>query len=285
MDGTTSLRRTGQKTLGKGFFLTAAILALLAGCDSSPVPYGRENTISLSLDRPQVWALAPAIDLSGQPGVDPLIQADYCFKQLQEIKGLTIIPVNRTVSVYASLGIDRVQTVEQAAIVCDLLGADGLLVPTVTFWEPYTPPKMGGSLQLFPKPGSFVRRSDVDPRELVRQAAPVAGGNTPNLPRGGIFQSVGMYDAADGSVRESLARYMYGRHDPIGPYGEREIVYNSEKYATFVYRRLTESLLDQLFQRVGIAGDSPTSQAVDQKKAGIIEGGAAGPQAFPSNRR
>lgn len=282
MDG--SYRKSVTR-LGKAAALLGALAWVFPGCGSSPIPYGRENTVSLGLDRPQVWALAPAINMSGQAGVDPLLQADRCFKQLQEIKGLVVIPVNRVVEVYAALGLERVQNIEQAAIVCDLLGADGLLVPTVTYWEPYNPPKMGGALQLFPKPGNFVRRADVDPRDLVRQVAPETGSGGTSVPAGGVYQAVGMFDAADGSVRESILKYTHGRADPISPYGTREIFYNSDLYATFVYRRLTEMLLDQIFQRIPSLADGKGTSEQDRKKAGILEGGPAGPQAFPSNRR
>ena len=69
--------------------------------------------------------------------------------------GLTVVPVNRVAEVYASLRIEKVQSAEQAAIVCDLLGCDALVVPTMTAYDPYNPPKMGASLQVFRRPGEY----------------------------------------------------------------------------------------------------------------------------------
>lgn len=261
--------------------------ALATGCNR-PVAYGRENTIRLAVSPgsgPRIWAMAPTTNVSGQPGVDPLLQSDLCYQQLQAIEGLTVVPVDRVAAVYASLGIERVQSPEQAALVCDLLNADALLVPTVTAFEPYTPPKMGASLTLFIKPGAYARPNDTDPRALVRQAAPEPGAGIPptGQPGGsgvaqGVVQSVGMFDAANGTVRESLRRYAYGRQDPVGPYGEKELLVSSDKYSTFVWRRLTEQLLDQLYVRQGTPSGA-------EGKTGILEGGPAGPQPFPSNRR
>jgi len=182
------------------------------------------------------------------------------------------------VTVYAALGVERVQSAEQASLVCDLLGADALLVPTVTAWEPYNPPKMGASLQLFIKSSAFKRRVDVDPRELARMAAPAPGTPLPPMDPAGFVQAVGMFDAADGTVRESLARYSAGRYDPQGPFGAREFYMNSDRYAAFVYRRLTERLFDQLFERGGLTtrpvGTSDNDKTVE-----------SAPKPFPSNRR
>src|SRR5438128_5820529 len=114
--------------------LAAAIAAgpLAAGCrEKPPQAYGRESLLLLPTKRRQIWAVAPAINLSGQGGVDPLLQADLAFEQLQQIGGLTVIPVNRVAQVYVAMGIENVQSPEQAGQVCATLGADGLIVPTI----------------------------------------------------------------------------------------------------------------------------------------------------------
>jgi len=132
-----------------------ATLAVVGGCSQHVPQYGTERQLTLWTARRQVWAIAPAVNLSGQNNVDPLLQADLVYEQLQAVRGLTVIPVNRVAQVYASLKLEKVDTAEQAAVVCDLLGCDGLIVPTVTDFDPYSPPKFGGSLQLFGKPRGF----------------------------------------------------------------------------------------------------------------------------------
>ena len=270
----------------------AVILSLLAGCASSPQPYGRESKVSVSSSKHLVWAVAPTVNLSGQSGVDPLLQSDLVYQQLQQVAGLTAIPVDRVATVYAAVGLERVQSPEQAAIICDLLGADALLVPTVTAWEPYNPPKMGASLSLFTRPGTFVRQSDIDPRELVRRASPPPGSALPPSGRDGYFQAVGMFDAADGSVREALQRHAYGRTDPAGPWGAKEFLVSSDRYASFVYRQLTKGLLDQLYRKIpgeaelaAAATDVPGGAKNSNKSSIYPDGGPSGPQPFPSNRR
>jgi len=219
-------------------FIVAGIL--LTGCSEHDKHYGSEEQLGLPGVKRQTWAVAPTLDLSGQ-NVDPLLQSDIVFGQLQQVHGLTVIPVNRVVEVYASLKIAQIQSEEQAAVVCDLLGCDALLVPTVTLYDPYDPPKLGASLQLFQKSGSFTRAEQVDPRELARQAAPELN---QSLPANGKFlQVVGMFDAANGSTRDSLWLYTEGRNDPKGPLGPKEYLVSMDRYCGFAYSALIKDLL------------------------------------------
>lgn len=217
------------------------LLALMAGCVERQVPYGTEQTLQLPGNRPQVWAVAPALNLSGQPAVDPLLQSDLVFQQLQQVRGLTVIPVNRVVEVYAALRITQVQSEEQAALVCEALGCDGLIVPTITIYDPFNPPKLGASLQLLRPHSQRFFRTGVDPRELARSATPKVGEPLP--PEVTFAQSVVMYDAANGSVREELERYAQGRHEPQGPLGVKEYFVNMDRYCGFVYHSLISRLL------------------------------------------
>jgi hypothetical protein len=220
-------------------------VALSGACAPKGPDYGREFVQSLPPHRREVWAVAPAINLSGQREVDPLLQADLLYQQVQQVRGLTVVPVNRVVEVYAGLGIEQVQSAEQASLVCDLLGCDALLVPTVTAFDPYTPPKLGASLHLFGKPGNYARPANVDPRELVRRAAPPRDESMPAPRDVDFLQAVGMYDAANGTTRDALLAYASGRHDPAGPMGPKEYLASMDRYCGFVYAELAADLLKQ----------------------------------------
>jgi hypothetical protein len=221
----------------------AVALCLLAiGCAKPEPVYGREQVKSLTTKRRQVWAVAPVINLSGEKGVDAFLQADLVFQQLQQVQGVTAVPVNRVAEVYATLRIDRVASPEQAALVCDLLHCDGLIVPTVTIYDTYNPPKLGAAMQLFVKPGMFTKPPNVDPRELAKSAAPR---NVDPMPTasGDVIQAVGLFDAANGTVRDRLHIYAAGRNDPVGPMGEKEYYMNMDRYCGFAYSELIEQLI------------------------------------------
>jgi len=217
------------------------LAAVLSGCVEKQPPYGTEATIRLRGAEGQVWAVAPAVNLSGEQSIDPLLQADLVYQQLQQVRGLTVIPVNRVVEVYVALGIDSVQSQEKAAIVCDVLGADALLIPSVTIYDPFNPPKLGAALQLFGPQARPVRQTTVSPRELARSAAPAI--DQPMPVQVEFVQAVGIYDAANGSVRTALEAYARGRYEPAGPLGLKEYYVNMDRYCGFVYHELIRDLL------------------------------------------
>ena len=88
------------------------------------------------------------------------MQSDLVYQEMQKVHGLTVIPVDRVVEVYVSLKIDKIQFERQAYDICKALGCDGLVVPTVTAYDPYDPPKFGASLQLFTRPGTFNKAAE-----------------------------------------------------------------------------------------------------------------------------
>ena len=229
-----------------GYGTVVALAVTLAGCTPPPPPYGAEQQMFLPGNQRQTWAIAPAVNLSGQKAVDPILQADLVYQQMQQVHGLTVIPVNRVVEVYAGLHIDKVQSPGQAALVCDALGCDALVVPTITAYDPYEPPKLGAALQLLAKPSGFVRPRNVDVRELSRQAAPADDAALPPAVENHFLQAVGMYDAANGSVRDAVNDYARGRCDPAGPLGNREYLTCMDKFCGFAYASLTGNLLRQI---------------------------------------
>jgi hypothetical protein len=233
--------------LTRGSILLVLALLATASCqEKKPPPYGAERQVSWSGNKRQVWAIAPAVNLSGVKEVDPLLQADLLYEQLQQVNGITVVPVNRVAEVYASLRIEKVESEEQAAIVCELLGCDGLIVPTVTAFDPYNPPKVGAALQLFMPHGPIVRQASVDVRELARSAAPGPNDSMPPPSQNNFVQVVGMFDAANGSVRQAVLDYAAGRHDPIGPLASKEYFVSMDRYCGFVYSSLITELIDEV---------------------------------------
>lgn len=218
-----------------------------AGCGPESKPYGTEAQVFLPGKQRQVWAVAPAVNLSGQQ-VDPLIQADDLFQQLQQVHGLTVIPVNRTAEVFAALHLSKIESPEQAALVCEQLGCDALVVPTVTIYDPYDPPKLGAALNLFRK-DKTTAPPNVDVHELSREATPPPTAVLPAPQQAAFKQTVGMFDATNGTVREKLNSYADGRHDPVGPLGTREYLLNMDRYSGFVYHELIGDLLRSMLKK------------------------------------
>jgi len=220
--------------------IAALLIGSAIGCQASK-PYGKETQVYLPGKQRQVWAVAPAVNLSGQE-VDPLLQADDLYEQLQQVHGLTVIPVNRVLQVLSALQIAKVQSPDQADLVCQELGCDALIVPTVTIYDPYDPPKFGAAVQVFRK-GMKELPPNIDVHLLARAAAPPPTAPLPNPTQAAFKQSVGVFDATNGTVRDRLTDYAEGRHDPVGPLGQREYLLNMDRYCGFVYHELIVDLL------------------------------------------
>lgn len=221
-----------------------AWLGLCAGCGHTPKPYGEEQQLFLPGAHKQVWAVAPTINISGQSPIDPLLQSDLVFQEMQQIHGLTVIPVDRVVEAYASLHINRVESERDADMVCQILGCDALLIPTITEYDPYDPPKFGASLQLFLRAGSFGNTPMLDPRKLER--SPTSENVTPMPVARNMAQVVSVYDASDGTVLDRVDNYAKGRTDPNEPLGAREIVISMDRYCGFCYHELIVELLSEI---------------------------------------
>jgi hypothetical protein len=222
--------------------IAAALIALLTGCRQPK--YGEEKQLTLNDGTHPIWAVAPAINLSGESSVDVILQADLVYHQLGAVNNVTLIPVIRVVQVYSALHITKVESEEQAALVCEQLGCDGLIIPTITIYDPYNPPKLGASLQLLRRTPGNAQVNNVDARELTRMAAPMETQALPNNPQ--FLQVVGMYDAANGSVHAAVLRYASGRYSPEGPLGANEYFVSMDRYCEFVYYTLIEQLLTRV---------------------------------------
>ena len=239
-------KRKLTRRLKSVLLLATAAACVPFGCAKTP-EYGTEVPLIVP-GRPEVWAVAPAINLSGQREVDPLLQSDILYQQLQEVRGLTVVPVDRVVEAYVGLKIKKVESPEQASQVCEALGCDALVVPTVTAYDPYDPPKFGGSLAVFHRSGTQ-KAMNIDPRDLARAAAPPPAGDPPAPIAGNanVNQAIGMFDADNGSVRDALFGYAKGRNDPVGPLGQREYLVSMDRYTGFAYH----TLIEQLFRTTG----------------------------------
>ena len=238
----TNNQRHRQECLGRrsSRAVATALLALAVfGCESNRRPeYGRETIIFSPKNAPRSFAVAPALNLSGQRQPDPLLQADLVVQELQQGRGITVVPVNRVAQAYAGLGLVQVETLEQAAQVCEAVGVDALIVPTITAFDPYDPPKMGASLQTFVR--RRTGRDGVDVRQLGRAATERV---QPMAKNADFIQAAKLFDASAGTTRVRVSEYARGRMDPTGALGEREFYMSMDRYASFVWHELIEETL------------------------------------------
>ena len=166
-------------------------LASFAGCswmteEKKVPPPPIEYTERSPYRETRTFAVAPAINLSGSRDFDPYTVSDSLFSELQQVSGLNVLPLNKTLMAMRRLGIRTIDQPSEARQIAAFLGADGLVVPAVTAYDPFNPPAMGMTLQLY---AVEKRREDS------------AGGDKGDGP---VSQASAMFNATNQSVLREL---------------------------------------------------------------------------------
>ena len=180
--------------------LCTMAIAACRGPDPIRSPYPTVHT----------WAVAPLRNESGSLAADGFTLADTVARRLEAVQGMHVLPVNRTIQGMQAGDIPEVTTPNQAQRLLETIGADGLVVGTISAYDPYDPPKLGLALELYVNPK--VDRGDaLDVRRLVRTPT----GDAVTSPGTRLKQPVslisGFFDAADAAVHEQLKHYAIQR--------------------------------------------------------------------------
>lgn len=234
------------RAIGAGVSLLAA--AWIGGCADAPSGDRLvQPTVEVSPYDPSrgevLWAVVPLRNESGTSLADPLVISDALVGAVSEVRGLRCLPINRTIEAMRALELGAVQDPADAAALAKVLGVDGLIIGTITAYDPYDPPTLGVSLGLYVLPGSMSLASAVDPRELTYQPAEWA-------PRSGVPPGAGPaasvsehLDAHNHEVLAAVRQYAQGRHDPARPLGWRRYVMSMDLYTQFAAHHLVAGLV------------------------------------------
>jgi len=186
-------------------------------------------------------AVAPAVNLSGSAGFDPDHFADLMASELSFADGIQVVPVSRVLVVLAAQEEAGIESPEHALQVARLLGVDAVLVFAVTEYDPYDPPSIGITAQLYgqrPEQG-FGR---MDPVALSRRPRPAASA-AEAPPSRLLAQTQRVFDASHASIVEDVREFARGRGGSQSPYGWREYVVNQREYMRFCCYATIRALL------------------------------------------
>ncbi len=226
--------RRGRKAAG---LLLGAVLAV--GCRSGQ----RIETASITNAAlgPMTIAVAPALNLSGSVDFDRSRFADLMASELSYADGISVIPVSRVLVALGAQGLEGVESPSHALELVGVLGADAILVFAVTEYDPYDPPSIGISAQLYgsrPRPGG----STLDPVAMSRQAS-LASSGAPASGRQLLAQTQRVYDASHAVIVEEVRRFAKGRGADNSPYGWRKYVVSQQHFIRFCCHATIKALL------------------------------------------
>ncbi len=221
-----------------------APLATLAGCGmfaSKKPPLPVEMPMESPYADVHTYAIAPAINLSGSRDFDPLVVSDILFGEMEQVRGLNVLPVNKTLMAMQKLGVHNIEDVRTAQHIAEVMQVDALVVPAVTAYDPYNPPTVGMILQLYtprlsPAGGTVAVVQGNNPGG----AAPEAAGDEPEP----VAQVNAMFQGTNQSVLRELHAYAEGRTEYGSALAEERFVMDVDSYMRFVCHAMVRRLMD-----------------------------------------
>ena len=267
----------------KQVMLTAALI-MISGCQTWSGKLGdlftKRGTPPLVSPYPtrHVWAVAPLRNESGSSHADGFVLADHLVNQLENASNLDMLPVNRTLKAMATLELGSVESPQQAMQLLEALGVDGLIVGTITSFDPYDPPKLGLSIELYANP----RVEAADAAKLGAASAasiePGSGDSLASLHRlswsataasihpstattpGPMSVVSGFFDGAGPDVRVGLQHYAHDRGQSRQPESWHVYRISMDLYSEFVSYVMSWRLLRTEARRVAplAAASTPT---------------------------
>ncbi len=230
--------KTGGRSLAAMCWATLVCGLALSGCAARLKP---PTELTTPYPQSKLWAVMPFANESGVSIVDPYFTADVFTQQLQQVQGIDTVPVNRVIVAMRRLEMPEAATPADIRQLANALGVDGVIIGTVTAYDPYPPMTLGAAIQLF-ETSPHNRLRGFDPQALTRSTrGTVSPGDFGSA--GPVAQAAGVFDATNHQTLSWLKSYAAGRSEPHGAYGQDIYLVSMELYTQFVSYRLIHDLL------------------------------------------
>ena len=226
--------------------LSAAATAMV-GCATKPV---QPISLKAPYESERVWAVVPFANESGVSAVDGNMVADRFVSEIEQVDGLRCLPLNRTLAVMQQLGMSGVRDIRQVYTLMRAMQVDGLVIGTVTDWDPYKPLRFGAAVEVI----SAATDAAARPLDLKDITMPTADGR---MDAGGamvaVSQASRLFDGRNNETLAELDRYGAGRSDASTALGSRVYEQRIDLFARFGAYVLVRDLLEQEAARLGVA--------------------------------
>lgn len=237
-----------------GLVLAAAVGLVLpwtGGC-ASPDPLQPPQVLIspyASLPAEPVVAVVPLRNESGTSAVDALGLSDTLVSTVTQVRGLRALPMNRTLAAMRALEMDQPQSPEDLDRLARMLGADAVIVGSITAYDPYEP-IVGLALALHARPGALhgarPAAIEIDPRLLREQPTEYdyfAGQR--DAGQGPASSVMLVLDGRDHDVQMRVRRFAQGRAEAVSALGWRRYLRSMPEFERFA----AHEALGQLLQR------------------------------------
>jgi hypothetical protein len=229
--------------------IAAVLSSLSTGCQTRPA---QPTVLKAPYLTERVWAVAPFANETGLNGVDGTMVADRFVSEIEQVDGLRCLPLNRTLAAMKSLGMTGIRDIQQASTLMRTLQVDGLVLGTVTEWDPYRPLRFGAAIEVI-SAADGADRKPIDLKELTMPTAEATGRGGATQLKAELSQGSRVFDARSNETLLELERYARGRFDPNSALGAQAYETRMDLFTRFGAFVLTRDLLEQEAARLGVA--------------------------------
>jgi hypothetical protein len=226
---------------------------LLTGCDAlggKKAPPPVEYPLGTPYANPTTLAVAPVVNLSPSRDFDPLAVSDTLFAEMQQVAGLNVLPVNKTLMAMQRLGLRSIDSPAAAQAVARQLGADGIVIPAVSVYDPYNPPTMGMTLQLYTA-RNLSARGTAEARRIDGSPVGVASDETRKVDaQQPVSQVAALFNARNQTVLRELRDFAAGRTEYSSALKDEKFLTDMEQYTRFVAHAMVRRLMELERDRV-----------------------------------
>jgi hypothetical protein len=149
-----------------------------------------------------------------------------------------------------AMGIRQIASKQDAMRMVQTLGVDGLIVGTISAYDPYDPPRIGLALELYLSPRYDQEQADFDVRRLSRAATDELALAPPANSRQPVVAVSDILDARSPGTRENLQRYALDRGSVKDKDAWVSYRINIDLYSEFVSYVMSWRLLRAEAQRI-----------------------------------
>lgn len=243
------------------------MLTVAAVCLGACTQKGAQPLVS-PYDTRRVLAVAPLTNESGSLHADGVKMADFLARQLENASNIDVLPVNRVIAAMEARNMPQVTSPADALRLLNTLSVDGLVVGTISAYDPYEPPKLGLAIELYVNDLADQPAQTLDLRKLSRARS---GDQTLRQSRSRRAQPYtvvsAFFDAASPQVRSRMRRYAAGRgthvedggwrrFSPLRPATEKETVHtihlSMDLFSQFVSYEMCWRLLAAEHSRMAV---------------------------------
>ena len=225
----------------RSLLAVSALLLLLGGCMRHSRPVINPRLIS-PYDEPATWAVAPLANESGVSIADGVIIADIIAREVQKIEGIDALPVQRVLDGMRAMDIGSIDSPATAQSLARLIGADGIIVGSITAYDPYKPPMLGLTLQLYTAAPRPMGDDAIDNLSRAPSDTSLHGFEPHESPAAGV---AAVFDASDNGVRLDVERFARGRTEIDSALNWERYLVVMDLYTQYVADRLLRDLLKE----------------------------------------